>query len=260
MNFTVALYKEDIRPWEGGILTSVCSSFENIDGHGHGVKLEATCMLPSWCLSFMNGTGFDYKMLALKYRHMNGYIAVVRDRDTGRVYKDSDSGLPRVQYTPSAFDRAHGMEGIIAQCKICYVTGAEEIHVAIIGIPPFIRNQESASPSSPTDLDDNDEPGITDPRFCAWLKEVRRIGNKTVNTLFGCAHQMGSNRMSVRPQDGVVDPKGMAWGTEGLYVADASVFPSASGVNPMVTNMAISDWISRGISRELKQEVNQARL
>jgi choline dehydrogenase-like flavoprotein len=42
------------------------------------------------------------------------------------------------------------------------------------------------------------------------------------------------------------------WGTEGLYVADASVFPSASGVNPMVTNMAIADWISRGVAEGLR--------
>ena len=31
----------------GGIITSYCSSFENIDGHGHGTKLEATCMVVS---------------------------------------------------------------------------------------------------------------------------------------------------------------------------------------------------------------------
>lgn len=64
---------------------------------------------------------------------------------------------------------------------------------------------------------------------------------------------MGSNRMSTRPQDGVVDPSGRVWGTEGLFVADASVFPSASGVNPMITNMALSDWISRGVGRELRR-------
>ena len=54
--------------------------------------------------------------------------------------------------------------------------------------------------------------------------------------------------MSAVEKEGVVDPTGRVWGTEGLYVADASVFPSASGVNPMVTNMAISDWISRGVA------------
>jgi hypothetical protein len=37
-----AIYPEEVRPWEGGILTSVCTTFENLDGHGHGCKLETT--------------------------------------------------------------------------------------------------------------------------------------------------------------------------------------------------------------------------
>ena len=36
------------------------------------------------------------------------------------------------------------------------------------------------------------------------------------------------------------------------YVADASVFPSASGVNPQITVMAIADWIANGIAEELE--------
>ncbi len=130
--------------------------------------------------------------------------------------------------------------------KICYVTGATEIHATIQGLKPFIRD-----PDEDTTVEEQD-PGVTNPRFTEWLKELRRIGNKPPTGTFACAHQMGSNRMSVRPQDGVVDPKGKVWGTEDLYVSDASIFPSASGVNPMVTNMAISDWISRGISKELR--------
>lgn len=62
---------------------------------------------------------------------------------------------------------------------------------------------------------------------------------------------------------GVVDQTGKVWGTEGLYVADASVFPSASGVNPMITNMALSDWISRALSEKMRREERvslQARL
>ena len=62
---------------------------------------------------------------------------------------------------------------------------------------------------------------------------------------------MGTCRMSATAAKGVVDPDGKVWGTEGLFVSDASVFPSASGVNPMVTNMAISDYISRGIGAGL---------
>ncbi len=205
-------------------------------------------MLPSLFLPLMNwNSGLDYKMQALKLRHTNGFISICRDRDTGRVYPDPVSGHPRFQYTPSAFDRGHIMEGLIALAKICYVTGATEIHATIQGLKPFIRDSEEVS-----NAEEQEDPGVTDPRFRAWLEELKRVGNKPPTGTFACAHQMGSNRMSVRPQDGVVDPKGKVWGTEGLYVSDASIFPSASGVNPMVTNMAISDWISRGISKELR--------
>jgi choline dehydrogenase-like flavoprotein len=71
---------------------------------------------------------------------------------------------------------------------------------------------------------------------------------------------MGSCRMSAKAKDGVVDARGRVWGTEGLYVADASVFPSASGVNPMVTVMAIADWIAKGVCEELRGEGVSARL
>ena len=65
---------------------------------------------------------------------------------------------------------------------------------------------------------------------------------------------MGTCRMGTNERNSVVDDRGRVWGTKGLYVSDASVFPSASGVNPMVTNMGISDWVSRGLARELKAD------
>jgi choline dehydrogenase-like flavoprotein len=58
--------------------------------------------------------------------------------------------------------------------------------------------------------------------------------------------------MSASRDEGVVDEKGRVWDTENLYVADGSVFPSASGVNPMITIMAIADWISRGVDTDLR--------
>ncbi|KAG9232743.1 putative long-chain-alcohol oxidase FAO2 [Amylocarpus encephaloides] len=248
-SMVAAVYKDDVKPWEGGILTSVCSSFENLDGQGHGAKLEPTVMLPSMFLVGMPWTsGISFKANALKIRRMNGFISLGRDRDPGRVYPDPTSGKPRVTYTPSAFDRANIMEGLIGLCKICYVSGATEIRPFIQGLRPFIRCQAVSATSESDDLD----PGVTDPLFGEWLEEFKRIGNKPPYASFTSAHQMGTCRMSTHERDGVVDEKGRVWGTQNLYVSDASVFPSASGVNPMITNMAISDWISRGIAREMK--------
>jgi choline dehydrogenase-like flavoprotein len=46
--------------------------------------------------------------------------------------------------------------------------------------------------------------------------------------------------MGASARTSVVDAEHQVWGIRGLYVADASVFPSASGVNPMLTVMAIA--------------------
>jgi choline dehydrogenase-like flavoprotein len=191
-------------------------------------------------------SGLDFKLNALKFRNMNGYISLVRDRDTGRVYPDPVSGRPRVDYTPSAFDRAHSMTGVVALAKLCYVEGAREIFAFLPGTRPFVRSETS----KPTESD------VNDPEFAAWLASVERAGNKPPLTPFGSAHQMGTCRMSSSAADGVVDPKGRAWEAEDLYVADSSVFPSASGVNPMITNMAIADYIARGIAKELSSQAS----
>jgi hypothetical protein len=51
------------------------------------------------------------------------------------------------------------------------------------------------------------------------------------------AHQMGTCRMGRDARSAVCDERGEVFGAKGLYVADASLFPMSSGVNPMVTVM-----------------------
>lgn len=91
---------------------------------------------------------------------------------------------------------------------------------------------------------------------------------------------MGSNQMSSKATTGVVDPRGRVWGTESLYVADASVFPTASAVNPMITvslpslpvarlsprfeltlpssqNMSLSHSIAQFIDQDIREKLKQ---
>ena len=186
-------------------------------------------------------------MLCSKFKNMCGYISLVRDRDTGRVYPDPVDGRCRTAYTPSAFDKKHCMEGLLAMAKICYVAGAREIFTSTFGVSTFVREDNDVLEGQP-------DPGVNDPSFQTWLEEVRRKGLHVPEAMFASAHQMGTCRMGTSEKSSVVDPSGKVWGCEGLYVADASVFPSASGVNPMITTMAISDWISRGVVKGLRGE------
>ena len=251
VNIFAAVFDEEVRPWEGGILTAVVDSLQDLDGHGHGTKLEAVTMLPSFALPIVPWTSaLQYKRTVAEFKNMVGFISLARDRDTGMVYPDKRDGRCRVAYNPSAFDRKHILEGILALAKISLVAGARKLLCMTPGIEPFVRED-----LKPGELDQ----GVNDPRFVAWLDEIRKKGLVSPEATFASAHQMGTCRMGRNERSGVLDESGRVWGTEGLYVADASAFPSASGVNPMVTTMGIAEWISRGMIRELQRE-NKARL
>jgi choline dehydrogenase-like flavoprotein len=45
----------------------------------------------------------------------------------------------------------------------------------------------------------------------------------------------------------VCDERGEVFGVSGLYIADASAFPGSSGVNPMVTIMAMAHHTAQRI-------------
>ena len=228
-----AVYDERMDSWNGPILTSVCSEFDNVDGAGHGAKLETPSMIPyTWLVWLPWKSGREYKELVARMNHMAGYISVGRDRDTGRVYPDAADGRCRVAYSPSAFDRANVLEGLVALARISYVGGAREIFCMAPTMESFTRS----------DADDQKE---SDARFERWIARLRAHGFPAPESLFVSAHQMGTCRMSASPRTGVVDGSGEVWGTKGLHVMDASVFPTASGVNPMVTVMAIADSLSR---------------
>jgi choline dehydrogenase-like flavoprotein len=53
--------------------------------------------------------------------------------------------------------------------------------------------------------------------------------------------------MGSDPRTSVCDERGAVRGIAGLYVADASLFPASSGVNPMITIMGMAKIVGEGI-------------
>jgi hypothetical protein len=218
------------------------NEFEDLDGRGHGVKIQSLSMMPSVGLPvFPWRNGLDYKLFAASFNHSTSFITLTKDRDSGRVYPDPADERVRIDYTVSTIDLKHIVEGLIASAKIAYISGAKEFHTPYRDMPPFIR-PNSSNPEAPE--------GINDTALEKWIAELRQKSPlNPERAFFASAHQMGTCRMGKSPKSSVVGPDCQVWGAEGLYVVDASVFPSASGVNPMVTNMAIADWASRNIPR-----------
>ncbi|KAI9166899.1 Long-chain-alcohol oxidase FAO2 [Paramyrothecium foliicola] len=253
-NFVTAVYQENTEPWEGPIISSYCAEFDNLDEKGYGVKLETTCMVPYTFIATQPWTSsLDAKLQLLKYPRMASFISLTRDRDAGHVFPDPITGGPRLDYVVSDYDRAHTLEGVIALAKICYVTGATEIQAFVDGLDTFVPDRAGAANTKDAAGDETSvpDPEFSDPAFAKWLQRLRRAGNAPPLATWSSAHQMGTCRMSSKEADGVVDEKGRVWGTKNLVVADASVFPGASGVNPMITVMTLADWISRGVVEDL---------
>jgi choline dehydrogenase-like flavoprotein len=53
-------------------------------------------------------------------------------------------------------------------------------------------------------------------------------------------HIMGTARLGGSPKSSATNPDGETWEVRNLYVMDGASFPSASGVNPMISIEAIA--------------------
>ena len=69
-----------------------------------------------------------------------------------------------------------------------------------------------------------------------------RVARRTTGSGFNtCSHHhLGATRMHLDPAEGVVDENLRVHGTENLFVAGSSVFPTAGWANPTLTAIALT--------------------
>jgi choline dehydrogenase-like flavoprotein len=81
----------------------------------------------------------------------------------------------------------------------------------------------------------------------AFVERLRRVPLRAGGFKLFAAHQMGTCRMGADPQTSVANPYGELHDTPGVWIGDASAFPSASGVNPMISVMALAHRTAEAI-------------
>ncbi|OQR92586.1 hypothetical protein ACHHYP_03488 [Achlya hypogyna] len=234
-----------VKPWEGAIMTSVNTALADLHGNGYGVRLEVPSSILGMLATVLPWrSNADHHRLLLQYPRTASFIALVRDVDSvSSVTIDATTGRPRIHVSLGTKDSVSVQEGLIAGAKVLLAQGAVEVNTTQFGLPPLqLRTKEDlANP-------------IECPTTQTWIANVRAHG--VVQNRIGLfnAHQMGSCRMSATPAAGAVNPEGETWDVKGLYVADASLFPTASGVNPMMTTFAMGYSVAQFMKANLAQE------
>jgi choline dehydrogenase-like flavoprotein len=81
------------------------------------------------------------------------------------------------------------------------------------------------------------------------FQDLKRLTLLLANrVLLFTAHQMSTCRIGTSPRDSVAGPDGRVHGVPGLYVTDASAMPTASGVNPVLSLMALARRTALGMA------------
>jgi len=172
---------------------------------------------PEACLVAAGFVGDRFQEGLALLPNLCGMLLMVSDKGGGRVRAFSD-GRADIVYNFAEDDVQRIKDGLVIVAEVLQAGGAGELYVPIHGVTP------SQTP--------------------AELRE--KLRDRTIRdfTLYA-AHPMGTCRMGTSIEDGVIDASGQAHGLPGLWIADASVFPSSLGVNPQLSTMALGTHIGR---------------
>jgi choline dehydrogenase-like flavoprotein len=232
---SVGVYAEKVYAWQGVLQSAYSDQFTHLDG-GYGYKLEVAPTHPGlfgMATPWYSARNFRDEMTTIP--HLASVIVLTRDKGEGTVTVDR-AGEPVVEYIVSAYDRKHILHGLRQGARIHLAAGAERVI--------SLQNK-------PTDLKRSADEAIQRQRLRTLDRQMERHGLDANRILMFSAHQMGTCRMGANPRTSVTDEHHQVHGVKGLFICDGSVFPTASGVNPMLSIMALAHKASQYIKTEV---------
>ncbi|MDA8792598.1 GMC family oxidoreductase [Bacteriovoracaceae bacterium] len=206
---------------------------QNMDGHPKSFfceeYMESDRFLLETCMYFpfvlaknLNGYGEDMDSLMSSFPNLQMILSLCLDKakEKNRIGIGSD-GEPKIYYDLDDEIITTFVKSIRAATKVFFAAGAKRVHAP--GMEKFFI------------MPDENE-------MIDQLISERHF--KPGKISIAAAHLMGGARMGADPATSVTNEWGQVHGKEHLYVADASLFPQCSEVNPYLTIMALADRVA----------------
>lgn len=214
-NAVVGMCDHDVHMWKGATQGAY---FE--DPALPGVLPHTFNAPPGVILVLLGKVGLEAKASMADLRRMCGAVVMVSDQGQGRVGARSD-GTADIRYWFDDGDVDRIKAGMVRTAEVLMAGGARKVSAGVnrVGLHDSVASFQEA---------------LAD----------KQIADFTIYA----SHPMASCRMGTDATTSVVGPTGEAHGLHGLYIADASVFPTSLGVNPQLTTMAVATVIGRAMA------------
>jgi choline dehydrogenase-like flavoprotein len=210
-----ARYDEEVRGWDG-----VMQSFYIDQWEPQRLLLEATFTPLAFGGAWLPGVGRTHQRSMLEFGHVGSIGVHLSDQSSGQVDL-ANGGALRARYKLTRDDADRLAFGIARAAEIHFAAGATEVYPNIARV------------------------GTLTPDKLATFESTRFKPSELRLEAF---HPMGTAR-TASEGEGVCAPDGSVHGTAGLYVADASLFPTSVGVNPMMTVIAFAARIAAELAK-----------
>jgi choline dehydrogenase-like flavoprotein len=210
-----ARYPEEVRGWDG-----IMQSYYVDEWAPQRILLEATFTPLSFGAQWLPGVGAEFADRVHHFDHIASIGVHLHDESEGRVGLTSNGSL-RLSYRLSDDEARRIQFGIARAAEIHFAAGATEVYPNIGPVPVLPRGR---------------------------LADFEAEALKPADLRLEAFHPMSTARMGADREASVTDPDGAVRGTDGLYVADASLLPTSVGVNPMMTIIACSLRVAGGIA------------
>ena len=213
------LFDQEVRPWEGTLQARWSGELRASLGE-YGPLFETVPLHPgsaSTALPWVSAA--SHRALMERFVNLSLCAVLCRDATSGRVRIDRD-GQPRLHYRMTSADEQHLAAGMAAAGQVLAEAGATEV----LSMHPQRISFRPGTPGA----------------YEAWAEATRRAGYRAGRVTCFSFHQMGSCRIGTDPATSAVGPDHETHQVRNLFVADASVFPTAAGVNPMLSIMGLA--------------------
>jgi choline dehydrogenase-like flavoprotein len=214
-----AEYEQEQRAWWGAPQTGLSDQFAGTED-GYGFLIECAQYAPGLVASVLPWMdGRQHKETMSRVRYGTSLIFLLRDHGAGQVTIDASGEAVHSYGVDDELDQRNFRRGLEAVIRVHEAAGAREIHTLSRRAPLSWKRGEDLG------------------RFIEAARELPV--SPDAQPIFS-AHQTGSCRMGADPATSVANPWGELHDCRGVWIGDGSAFPNATGINPMVSIMALA--------------------